>query len=237
MSSLEFQLTGRVGALTIDVSASITGTMVIVGPNGAGKSTVLSMLLGTMPTTAGRVVASGTVLYDAGTGVEVPVEARGLAWVPAHSALFPHLSVGENVRFSVGCGRDATEQGGRQRSADALIEKLGLAPLLTRSVGALSAGERQRVALARALAANPRALLLDEPLAALDVAARAQVRRFLADWLRTLTIPSVVVTHDAEDARALGGTVGVLEAGRFTQVGTWESLAATGYFASLRRTR
>lgn len=234
MSALEFQLQGRVGALTIDVSATVAGTLAIVGPNGAGKSTLLSMLVGARPCEGGRVVASGVVLYDSAARIDVPIELRALAWVPQHSALFPHATVAENVRFSVACARTPEERQARARHADTLLGELALTALVDRSVGSLSGGERQRVALARALAANPRALFLDEPLAALDVDARHDVRRFLGQWLSTLTIPSVVVTHDPEDARVLGGTVGVLEGGRFSQLGAWASLTASGFAASFR---
>ena len=137
--------------------------------------------------------------------------------------LFPHLDVRGNVAFGArarGVGRESA-----RAAADAWLERLDLGGLATRRPAELSGGQAQRVALARALATEPAALLLDEPLAALDVHSRHEVRRFLASSLKNLGLPTVVVSHDADDARCLGHRVAVLEAGRLVQVGPWEDLA------------
>ncbi len=223
MSGLSASVAAHVGRLAIDVDLDTgDGTLVLVGPNGAGKTTLLSLLLGALPVDRGRIEAGGAVLLDTAAGVDVPLERRRLGWVPQDYALFPHLGVRENVAFAV---RSAT---GRDDPAkvDAALSALGAGELADRPTGALSGGERQRVALARALAIEPRALLLDEPLAALDPLARREVRAYLAATLRRLALPTVVVTHDPADARALGARIAVLEAGRITQVGTWDELAA-----------
>ncbi|MBL8936075.1 MAG: ATP-binding cassette domain-containing protein [Archangium sp.] len=221
------QLRGQVGSLTLDVTLPpVTRTLVVIGPNGAGKSTLLAMLLGVKPVQAGRVCIGPQVLFDSATGVNVPVEERQLAWVPQESGLIPQRTVQQNLDFAVRCGATEAAREERRTRAAGLVTQLDLRPFVTRDVGTLSGGERQRVALARALCTGPRALLMDEPLAALDVSSRREVRRFLAGWLEQLTIPTLVVSHDADDARALGQHLAVLEAGRLTQHGTWSELAA-----------
>ena len=221
------QLRGRVGALTIDVTLPpVTRTLVVIGPNGAGKSTLLSMLLGVKPVQAGRVSIGAEVLFDSTTGVSVPVEERRLAWVPQDSGLIPQRTVQQNFDFAVRCGATETAREQRRQHAARVIDQLDLGRLLNREVTTLSGGERQRVALARALCIGPRALLMDEPLAALDVTSRREMRTFLAGWLEQLPIPTLIVSHDADDARVLGQHLAVLEAGRLTQHGTWSELAA-----------
>ena len=206
-------------ALTLHASAEPT---VIVGPNGAGKTSALMMILGALPPRTGRVVLDGVPLFDGASGLDVPIEQRRIGFLPQRYALFPHLDVLGNVAFGIsGLGRVARER----KALDALRE-LGVEALARRSIDALSGGEAQRVALARALARHPRALLLDEPLAALDVAVRRAVRGFLAAHLRALAIPTVIVTHDRADAEAFGGEVIVLERGVAVQRGRSEALEA-----------
>lgn len=222
--TLELSLRARVGVLQLEVALTPrAGTIVIVGPNGAGKTSLLGAMLGLVPAT-GRLVVGGEVLLDSDSGVDVPLERRGLGWVPQHTGLFPNLTVAGNLDFAVNSASSATERAARAERRASLVTELALAGLVARRIEALSGGERQRVALARALCTNPRALLLDEPLAALDVGSRHTVRAFLARWLAGLSIPSIVVTHDAQDARALGGTIVVVEAGRVTQTGSFEQL-------------
>lgn len=221
------QLRGQVGALTIDVTLpTVTRTLVVIGPNGAGKSTLLSMLLGVKPVQAGRVSIGPQVLFDSTTGISVPVEERRLAWVPQDSGLIPQRTVQQNLDFAVRCGATDLERAERRQRSAALVQQLDLGRFVSRDVRTLSGGERQRVALARALCTGPRALLMDEPLAALDVSSRREVRAFLAGWLEQLTIPTIIVSHDADDAKVLGQRLAVLEAGRLTQHGTWSEVAA-----------
>jgi ABC-type sulfate/molybdate transport systems ATPase subunit len=196
------------------------GPTALVGPNGAGKSTLLRAILGAVPARRGRIVLDGHVLLDIERGTSVPTEERRVAWVPQEYALFPHLTVVENVAFGV------PDPAGRAR-ADALIGQLGLEPLRSRRPGALSGGERQKVALARALATEPRLLLLDEPLAALDADSRETTRAFLAETLHHLAIPSLVVTHEMRDVVALGGPVVLLEAGRVRSTGALDLFRAS----------
>jgi molybdate transport system ATP-binding protein len=227
VEQLYARVAARVGALTLDVEVTTaSGTLVVIGPNGSGKSSLLSVLLGVLPVDTGRIEVGGLVLLDTRTGISVPPEARRLGYVPQEYALFPHLTARQNVEFSLECAERDLTSAARRREAVRLLSELGLDALAERRPGALSGGEKQRVALARALAASPRALLLDEPLAALDVHARGEVRTFLASYLEHVALPAIVVTHDARDARALGDRLIVLEEGKITQSGTWDELSS-----------
>jgi len=181
-------------------------------------------------------VVGDRVLQDTARGVFVPVEERRLGYVPQDHALFPRRTVRAQLRFAARAAGTPWRQ--CADVVDAALDDAGLRPLADRQPATLSGGERQRVALARALIARPRALLLDEPLAALDPAARRAVRARLATTLRALALPALIVSHDAADARELGDVVVVLEGGRVTQVGTWAQLQAapaTPFVADLVR--
>ncbi len=224
--TLKARLRARVGRLALEVNLETgPGTLALVGPNGAGKSSVLSLILGARLPDDGRVEASGSVLYDAGAGVNVPLERRRLGYVPQDYALFPHLSVRDNVAFALTSAEPHLERRVARERVARLLDELGLESQAERRPATLSGGERQRLALARALALGPRALLLDEPLAALDVQKRAKVRHFLATTLERLALPTILVTHDPLDARLLGTRVAVLEDGRITQLGSFSELA------------
>lgn len=219
-------LAGRRGALELRAELTVPdGPLVLVGPNGAGKTSLLLMLLGVLAPARGRIQLGERALFDAERGVNVPVEGRQLGYVPQDYALFPHLSVRQNVEFALGCTPECTRLELAERSRQVLAE-LDLSALAERPATALSGGEKQRVALARALSVRPRALLLDEPLAAFDVHARRATRTFLSRYLAELRLPTIVVTHDAADARALGKRIAVLEAGQLVQAGTWAELEA-----------
>jgi molybdate transport system ATP-binding protein len=226
MTALVATVTGGVGALRIDVALATSGApLVLVGPNGAGKTSVLLMLLGVLRPATGRIVLGDTALFDSALGIDVPAEERRIGYVPQDYALFPHMTVAENLAFALDC-RGALAAAARRERVTALLADLDALPLAARRPATLSGGERQRVALARALAGDPRALVLDEPLAALDIGARRQVRAFLAETLARLGLPAIVVTHDAADAIALGERVAVIEAGRVVQTGGFAALRA-----------
>ncbi|WP_294181341.1 sulfate/molybdate ABC transporter ATP-binding protein [uncultured Schumannella sp.] len=209
----------------VDLRLEITATpglpVALVGPNGAGKSTTLAVLAGAHPLDAGRIALGGRVL--AGDGVDLPPERRGIGLVFQDYVLFGHLTVRDNIGFAerVKRGRPA----GRA-AAEPWLERFGLTALADRLPAELSGGQAQRVALARALAAEPRLLLLDEPMAALDVEVRAEVRTELGELLRGLPIPTVIVTHSRADVEALGDEVIVVEAGEATQRGSVAELRA-----------
>ena len=226
-ASFQLSLEARVGSLHLDLALDHGGgPLALVGPNGAGKTSLLGCLLGALPVTRGYVRVGEALLLDTEGGVDVPMEQRRFGFVPQRYALFPHLSVRANLDFALSSTHPRLSTKQRQERREAQLDALDLGPLQDRLPSSLSGGERQRVALARALCACPRALLLDEPLAALDLPSRARVRAFLGAYLRQLALPTLVVTHDPEDARALGSRIAVLEQGKLTQVGTWEELVA-----------
>jgi molybdate transport system ATP-binding protein len=225
-ASLRARVTASIGRLLIDAELDTApGTLALVGPNGAGKSSLLACLLGVRSVERGHVAVGDTVLLDTEAGIDVPLEQRGLGYVPQDYALFPHLSVRQNIEFALNSGPAAVDRSAHQERVDAVLHDLGLEAHAARRTQTLSGGEKQRVALARALSVSPRALLLDEPLAALDVHSRGEVRVFLAAYLDRLALPTLVVTHDADDARRLAHRIAVLEAGKITQTGTWKELA------------
>jgi molybdate transport system ATP-binding protein len=224
---LRARMEARAGTLNLAVDFHMGAhTLAIVGPNGAGKSTLLGCLLGARPVNRAYLAVGGSVLCDSVRGISLPVESRQLAYVPQQYALFPHLTVRQNVAFALTSGRRRFSLQERNARIDAVLEALGIQDYGQRFPLTLSGGEQQRVAMARALVTEPRALLLDEPLAALDVHSRRQVRSFLAQYLSQLAIPTILVTHDALDARQLARQLLVLEAGRVSQHGTWEELSA-----------
>ena len=226
-ASLSVRISAQVGRLRVDVELDTgAGTLVLVGPNGAGKTSLLSLLLGVLPVERGRIEVSGSVLLDTARRVDLPVERRRIGYVPQDYALFPHLNVRENVRFALLSATPSLTSHECEQRVNALLTGLGLAVHAERRPQTLSGGEKQRVALARALSVAPRALLLDEPLSALDVQSRREVRSFLAGYLTQLGLPTIVITHEPEDARHLGHRIAVLEAGRITQTGRWEELVA-----------
>jgi molybdate transport system ATP-binding protein len=223
--TLSVDVAGRIGPLALSAAFDTSrGTVVLTGPNGAGKTSVLLMLLGALTPERGVVRLNGATLFDAEQGVNVAVEARSIGYVPQSYGLFPHLSAAGNVEFALACKKPALGRRERHERALVLLAELGLAGLAAQRPQALSAGERQRVALARAMASEPKALLLDEPFAALDIGTRRKLRIFLREHLERLAIPSVVVSHDAEDARALGRHIAVIERGQVVQAGSWSEL-------------
>ncbi len=199
--------------LTLEAAAE---TVALVGPSGAGKSSVLRTIAGLLRPDRGRVAVDGELWLDTAAGVDVPPERRSVGLVFQEYALFPHLSVRANVAF----GATAPD------IVDEVMARLGVAALAGERPGRLSGGERQRVALARAIARDPRVLLLDEPLSALDAHTRDTVRGELRYLLAALRLPTVLVTHDFEDAAALADRVGVLVDGSLLQVGTASQLVA-----------
>jgi molybdate transport system ATP-binding protein len=198
-------------SLALDVAAE---TVALVGPSGAGKTSVLRAIAGLLRPERGRIALGGETWLDTAARVDLPPERRRVGLVFQEYALFPHLSVRANVAF-----------GGRER-LDELLERFGIAGLADARPGAISGGERQRVALARALARDPGVLLLDEPLSALDAHTRRRVRSELREVLGELALPTLIVTHDFEDATSLADRVGVLVDGRLLQMGSPSELVA-----------
>jgi molybdate transport system ATP-binding protein len=217
---LEASLTLGLGSLDLDVELEVEAGQVValLGPNGAGKTTVLRALAGLLPLSGGQVVLDEQLLEDPARRIRVPAERRPVGMVFQDYLLFPHLSALENVAFGLrarGRGRAQARE-----LAAAWLDRLGLAGLGSARPATLSGGQQQRVALARALATDPRMLLLDEPLAALDVSTRAEVRRDLRRHLRDFPGVNLVVTHDPLEAVALADRLVVIEQGRILQSGS-----------------
>jgi molybdate transport system ATP-binding protein len=220
--------------LELDLQVAPGEVVAVLGPNGAGKSTLLRALVGLTPIDRGSIRIDDVIVDDPATDVLVEPAKRRIGVVFQEYRLFPHLTVADNVAFGLRSG-GASKQVARSASQE-WIERLDLAALSSRKPGELSGGQAQRVALARALATNPRALLLDEPLSALDIATRQDVRTQLTHHLREFTGPTVLVTHDPLDALVLADRVVVLEGGRVTQEGTTHGVAqrpSTPYVASV----
>lgn len=224
MSGLE--LRARVAARGLDVELSVAPGEVValLGPNGAGKSTLLDVTAGLLRPDEGRVVLDGRVLVDTAKDVAVPPHQRSVALLAQEALLFPHLTIRENVAFaprSAGAGRREA-----YAAADRWLDQVDATELADRRPRKLSGGQAQRVAIARALAAGPELLLLDEPMAALDVGVAPAVRALLRRVLRTGDRTAILVTHDVLDAVSLADRVVVLDAGRIVEEGAVERVLA-----------
>ena len=201
---LDFLL--RQGSFTLDVHAQLDRPVTaLFGPSGAGKTTVLDAIAGLRTPASGSITINQRVLFDGSRGVNVPPYRRHVGYVAQDVALFPHMSVRRNVLY----GR----RDGQKLSLATVAEMLEIETLLDRDVPQLSGGERQRVALARALMSAPELLLLDEPLAAVDVERRRRILPYLERVRDELCVPIVYVTHDPVEARQLADQIIVLEQG------------------------
>jgi molybdate transport system ATP-binding protein len=215
------EITARLqqGAFTLDVAFSLESQWtVIFGPSGAGKSTLLRILAGLITPRDGRISMEREPLLDTSAGLSTPTGRRGIGFVTQQAALFPHLTAAENVAF----GLHGESNESRRRRVSDMLHFFGAESLAARKPAQLSGGERQRVALARALAPNPKLLLLDEPLAALDDASAQDI------LARLLQLPTriVYVSHDVTEIWPLPASVIVLENGRVTATGPLQQVLA-----------
>lgn len=199
------------GQPRLDVEFEVTtGITAVMGHSGAGKTTLLETIAGLVRPTQGRIDLGDEVLFDEAAGIFIPPHKRKLALVFQSLALFPHLRAWQNVAY----GLPSLPKAARREHALAWMARTQVDHLANRHPASLSGGEAQRVALARALASSPRALLLDEPFSALDGKLRRQLGADLQALVAAVNIPTVLVTHDREDAVSLGTSVLTLEAGR-----------------------
>jgi molybdopterin-binding protein len=215
VADLRLDITVPLRAFTLELTLEVGArTVALVGPSGAGKSTVLRAIAGLIEPARGRIALGERTWFSSDARVLLPPELRAVGFVFQEYALFPHLTVRQNVAY------------GGQTRVDDLLRRFRIDHLARAKPGQLSGGERQRVALARALAREPGTLLLDEPLSALDAATKATVRGELRELLREVRLPTLLVTHDFEDAAVLADEVGVLVDGRLVQSGTPAELVA-----------
>jgi len=222
--TIDLAFTTRVGVLDLAVDLTVGDEIVaILGPNGAGKTSLLRAIAGLAAIDTGRITIDDVVVDDPTAGVFVPAAERPVGMVFQDYLLFPFLSARDNVAFPLR-SRGIARRDARAR-ADEWLARVGLADRAEAKPHELSGGQAQRVALARAIVADPRVLLLDEPLAALDAQARADIRRDLRAHLTGAAGARLVVTHDAVDASVLADRVVILEAGRVVQDGPMQDIA------------
>lgn len=207
------------GSLHLDLRLTVDEQEIVavVGPNGAGKTTLIRALAGLEPIESGRVVIEGVVMEHPEVGIRLPPERRRLGVVFQEARLFPTLSALDNVAF--GLRARGVSRPEARASARGWLERVGLPDVAQLRPHQLSGGQAQRVSLARALAVEPAVLLLDEPLASVDVAARSELRQVLREELRRYPGARLLVTHDPIEAAALADRLVVIESGRITQEG------------------
>ncbi len=221
---LRAELEGALGEFRLEAGLEVgpSRCLALVGPSGAGKSSLLRMLAGLIRPRRGRIECAGSVWHDTDARIDLPPERRGCGYLFQDYALFGHMSAWRNVAFA----QQHVPRSERRDRTLAMLDRFGVASRADARPATLSGGERQRVALARALASRPKALLLDEPLSALDATTRAQATRQLLALMGEAAVPTVMVTHDFDEAAAIADQLAVIESGRIVQRGTAEELAA-----------
>lgn len=227
---LAFSIKKSFEGFSLDLSLTMgEELMVLFGPSGAGKSLTLKMISGLMTPDEGEVVIGGRRVFDPSRGVNVPIRERRVGYLFQDYALFPHMTVEENISYGIrgrggGGGGSGRGGGGAGDKVKRLLELMRLAGLESRYPHELSGGQKQRTALARTLAVDPEILLLDEPFSALDYQVREKLRADLVNIHRVYPVPTVVVTHDLEEAFMLGDRISVVNEGRIEQVGSREDV-------------
>ncbi|MFZ2527461.1 MAG: ATP-binding cassette domain-containing protein [Rhodococcus sp. (in: high G+C Gram-positive bacteria)] len=218
MSALSVRASVDARNLELSIDVESGGVLAVLGPNGAGKSTLLSLVAGLLRPDSGHIVLGDRVLVDTDAGVDVPPHHRSIALLAQEALLFPHLTAVANVAFaprSTGTGRREAH-----RVAMHWLEAVDAAEFAERRPRQLSGGQAQRVAIARALAAQPELLMLDEPMAALDVTAAPAIRSLLRRILREQNRTALMVTHDPLDVLALADRVAVVDGGKVAETGS-----------------
>ena len=220
MTGLQLTATVAERGFDLDLSLGAGERLAVLGPNGAGKSTLLGLLAGTLRPDAGHADLAGRTLFDSAAGAWLRPHSRGVALLAQDPLLFPHLSVLENVAFGPRVGGAGRAEANRR--AERWLTEVDAAEFASRRATELSGGQAQRVAIARALATEPELLLLDEPLAALDVGVAPAIRRVLRRVLAGRT--TVIVTHDLLDALLLSDRIVVVEQGRVVESGATQDV-------------
>ncbi len=213
---INIDITHRLGNFRLAPKLQVgPGITVLFGQSGAGKTLTLEAVAGLLTPDSGRIAIHDRPVFDAATGLNVPPYDRRLGYVVQSYALFPHLTVAQNVAYGV----FDLPRGERERRVDSLLTTLGIQDLADRRPAQISGGQAQRTALARALVRRPEALLLDEPFAALDEGVALTLRRELRRLVRDLVLPVLMVTHDLTEASHIGDRIAVMDAGQVLQVG------------------
>ena len=208
---IELRLRHRLGEIEISGELDVASRLLaLCGPSGSGKTSVLNMIAGLRRPDEGRIVIGGQILLDTSKGVDLPARARRLGYVFQEPRLFPHMSVRANLVY----GAQRTPRDGAFVSFDDIVALLGIAPLLARRPDRLSGGEKQRVAIGRALLSQPRALLLDEPLSAIDDARRQEILALVETLRDAFAIPTIFVSHRVDEVTRLAEDVAMIEAGK-----------------------
>jgi ABC-type sulfate/molybdate transport systems ATPase subunit len=223
LAALAAEFTLPLRSFELDLALEVEGTVALVGPSGAGKTSVLRSVAGLVRPSRGRIALDRDVWFDSAAGIFLQPDERRVGLVFQEYALFPHMNVRQNVAYA---GKDRVDE---------YLERFRISHLAKARPEQLSGGERQRVALARALARNPGVLLLDEPLSALDAHTKVAVRGELQELLRAFGLPTLLVTHDYEDAAALADKVGVIVDGELRQLATPQEMVshpADGFVAA-----
>ncbi len=222
VSRIEIDVEKRLGGFLLAASfaADATGVIALFGASGAGKTSLIDMIAGRVRPDRGRIVVGDRVLFDSAAGIDRPPETRRAGYVFQDARLFPHLKVGANLRY----GRRRAPRTDRAVSFDRVVGALDLAPLLDRRIRYLSGGERQRVAIGRALLTSPRILLMDEPLASLDPARRAEILPLIEHLRDSFAIPIVYVSHRLEEIVRLADTLVLMHQGTASAAGPLEEM-------------
>jgi molybdate transport system ATP-binding protein len=224
MSGVRVQARLEQRGVEFDVALDDGEVLAVLGPNGVGKSTLLLMIAGLLKPDQGRIELGETVVTDIATGTFVAAHARGVAMLSQRAMLFPHMSVLANVAYAPRC--KGQSRAAARRVAQHWLNAVGAGHLTDRKPARLSGGQAQRVAVARALAADPQVLLLDEPMAALDVTAAPALRRLLREVLSQGRRTAIIVTHDLLDALAVADKVIVIDDGRVVESGPVRTVLA-----------
>jgi len=218
MGGLRAEVALRRGVFTLEAELSAPpGLTALLGPSGAGKSLTLQAIAGLTEIERGAISLNGRTLADTQAGLLLPPRLRRIGYVPQSYALFPHLSVGANIAYGL---PDRADRLAREKRLAELLRLVHLPGYETRAPRSLSGGEAQRVALARALAAQPEALLLDEPFSALDAPTRGAIRDDVREIALATGLPTLLVTHDLSEAQALASRLALLVDGRIIAQGT-----------------
>lgn len=209
--TLEVEIRTRVGAFDLDAAFTSSGRVTaLFGRSGAGKTTIVNAIAGLVRPAMGRILLDGQTLLDTARGIDVPVHKRGVGYVFQEGRLFPHLSVRSNLTYGQRHGRGS----GKRPALDEVSSLLGIDRLLDRRPADLSGGEKQRVAIGRALLAAPRLLLMDEPLASLDAARKAEILPYIERLRDEMNLPMVYVSHSVEEVTRLADQIVLIADGR-----------------------